>query len=158
MMLRAVDMYRDAILVLLDLSAAFDMIDHTILLQALKDQCGIVGTALKWFSSYLMDRLQAVKIGQALSEFVQLLFGVPQGSVLGPILFTLYTSPLGAIVRRHGLMYHFYADDSQLYITFRPKDPTSKEDAVAKVEACAEDIRRWMSNNSLMTINQNFSS
>ena len=100
-------------------------------MHALESQCGIVGTALKWFASYLTNRLQAVKIGEAISSFASLVFGVPQGSVLGPILFTLYTTPLSAIVRRHGLSYHFYAEDSQLYILFRPNDPVSREDAIA---------------------------
>ena len=136
-------------MVLLDLSAAFDTIDHAKLLRALESQCGIIGTALKWFASYLTDRLQAVKIGQAISEFVKLIYGVPQGSVLGPLLFTLYTSPLSAIVRRHGLQYHFYADDSQLYIMFKPNVTTSRDDAIARIEACAADIRAWMSNNYL---------
>ena len=69
--------------------------------------------------------------------------------MLGPILFTLYTSPLGAIVKRHGLTYHFYADDSQLYIVFKPKDPSSIDNAIAKIEACVADIRAWMSRHFL---------
>ena len=98
-LLLSVDTHGGAILVLLDLSAAFDTIDHATLLEALQSQCGITGTVLKWFASYLSDRSQAVRIGAAFSAFVGLVFGVPQGSVLGPILFTLYTSPLGAIVK-----------------------------------------------------------
>ena len=148
-LLKAVDTHGGAILVLLDLSAAFDTIDHATLLRALESQCGIIGTALNWFASYLTDRLQAVKIGQAISDFVKLIYGVPQGSVLGPLLFTLYTSPLSAIVRRHGLQYHFYADDSQLYIMFKPNVTISRDDAIARIEACAADIRAWMSNNYL---------
>ena len=152
-LLRAVDSNGGAILVLLDLSAAFDTIDHDVLLKALETQCGIVGTVLKWFASYLSNRRQAVKIGAAISSFVSLAFGVPQGSVLGPILFTLYTTPLGEIIKRHGLNFHLYADDTQLYILFRPKDAVSQESARAKIEACAEDIRRWM-NNNLLKLNE----
>ena len=148
-LLLSVDSHGGAILVLLDLSAAFDTIDHATLLNALQSQCGITGTVLKWFTSYLADRLQAVRIGEAISDFVRLVFGVPQGSVLGPILFTLYTSPLGVIVRRHGLLYHFYADDSQLYIVFKTKDHISIDDATAKVEASATNIRAWMNKHFL---------
>ena len=115
-LMQAIDSQGGAILVLLDLSAAFDTIDHAALLHALERQCGIVGTALKWFSSYLSDRLLAVKIGQSISDFIKVVFGVPQGSVLGPILFTLLTAPLGAIINLHGLLRHFYADDTQHYI------------------------------------------
>ena len=77
-------------LVLLDLSAAFDTIDHNILLGYLKSWFGLGGTVLKWFASYLSDRWQAIKIGSTLSELSKLIYGVPQGSVLGPFLFTLY--------------------------------------------------------------------
>ena len=76
-------------LVLLDLSAAFDTIDHPTLLSCLKSWFGVSGTALKWFTSYLSHRFQAIKIGSTLSDLHELLFGVPQGSVLGPLLFSL---------------------------------------------------------------------
>ena len=148
-LLRAVDTHGAAILVMLDLSAAFDTIDHATLLKALEFQCGITGTVLKWFGSYLSGRVQAVKIGSVLSAFLNLAFGVPQGSVLGPILFVLYTSPISSIVDRHGLKFHLYADDTQLYIAFKPKDPVSRTSAIASVEACANDLRAWMANNFL---------
>ena len=150
--LQAVDESGAAILVMLDLSAAFDTIDHAILLSALQHQFGLAGTVLKWFVSYLTSRVQAIKIGQAVSEFIELVFGVPQGSVLGPVLFTLYTASLGAIISRHGLLYHLYADDTQLYIAFKLKSglgALSREEAIAKVEACVKDIRAWMANNFL---------
>jgi len=90
-----------------------------------------------------------VKIGQTVSDFIRVIFGAPQGSVLGPILFTLLTAPLGAIINLHGLSRHFYADDTQLYIVFNPRDSVSKSDAIAKMEACASDIKLWMTNNFL---------
>ena len=96
--------------------------------------------------------MQAVKIGEAVSQFIELLFGVPQGSVLGPVLFTLYTASLGAIIRLHKMLYHLYADDTQLYIAFRLNDRRpgcTKDEAIRSVEACAEDIRVWMANNFL---------
>ena len=88
-------------LVLLDLSAVFDTIDHTTLLNCLKSWFGVCGTASKWFTSYLSHRFQAIKIGSVLSELHELLFGVPQGSVLGPLLFSLYTTPLSKVIRTH---------------------------------------------------------
>ena len=81
-------------LVLLDLSAAFDTIDHNIFLGYLKSWFGLGGTALRWFASYLRNRCQAIKIGSTLSELSNLIYGVPQGSVPGPLLFSLYTTPL----------------------------------------------------------------
>ena len=81
-------------LVLLDLSSMFDTIDHNILLGYLKSWFGLGGTALKWFASYLSDQNQTIKISSTLSELSKLIYGVPQGSVLGPLLFSLYTTPL----------------------------------------------------------------
>ena len=148
-LLQAVDSHGGAILVLLDLSAAFDTIDHDKLLDLLNKSFGIRGDALQWFSSYLKDRTQTVQIGSSFSKEQTLSYGVPQGSVLGPILFTIYTTPLGRIIRNHGLTFHLYADDTQLYIAFKPSSAISKEEAVARIEACVEDIRIWMTNNLL---------
>ena len=103
--------------VLLDQSAAFDTIDHGTLLDCLSSWFGVGGVVLEWFKSYLSDRSQCVKIGSILSDTKKLLFGVPQGSVLGPILFSLYTTPLSKVIRNHpGIGFHFYADDTQLYV------------------------------------------
>ena len=104
----------------------------------------IKGDPLKWFLSYLKGRVQSVQIGSTFSWEQNLLFGVPQGSVLGPVLFTIYTTPLGRIIQRHGLTYHLYADDTQLYMAFKPSDVISKCDAISRREACVADIRIWM--------------
>ena len=102
-------------LVLLDLSAAFETVDHSTLLSCLLDWFGVGGSALKWFCSYLTECFQSVKIGSTLSDLQKLLFGVPQGSVLGPLLFCLYTSSFSTLIGKHkGVNIHFYADDSQL--------------------------------------------
>ena len=116
----AVDQKKAVVLVLLDLSAAFDTIDHSILLNQLHRRYGIAGTALSWFETNLTDRCQVIQLNGESSEEMRLQFGVPQGSVLGPLLFTSYTAPLGEIARRHGVELHLYADDTQVYMSFSP--------------------------------------
>ena len=94
------------LLVLLDLSAAFDTVDHKLLTGQLASKLGISGVVLDWVISYLSDRAQFVSIGESRSDTQTLLRGVPQGSVLGPIFFTIYTQPLGDIIRHHNMKYH----------------------------------------------------
>ena len=146
----ALDAGDGVLLVLLDLSAAFDTIDHEILLDILESQCGITGVALKWMTSYLSGRTQSVIIGEACSRPVKLRIGVPQGSVLGPLLFSVYIAPLSAIMRKYGISYHGYADDTSLYVRFNPKEPGSLVAALWRLEACLEEIRAWMVANKLM--------
>ena len=88
-------------LTLLDLSAAFDTIDHTILLDRLNVYYGISELVLGWFKSYLSGRTHSVKVGSTLLYPAALHYGVPQGSVLGPILFSLYTNPISSIIHSH---------------------------------------------------------
>ena len=108
----ALDNHQSVILLLLDLPAAFDTVDHGILLDWLIHHFGICGLALSWFKSYLSNRFQFVEIRGEKSSHQPLMCGVPQGSVLGPILYLLYTLPLGDIVRRYNMGFHFYADDT----------------------------------------------
>ena len=133
-------------LVLLDLSAAFDTIDHDNLFYILEKYVGIGGSALRLIRSYFSDRTQRVQIYGIMSDFASLLCGVPQGSVLGPMKFCLYLLPLGAILRHHNIGYHIYADDTQLYISFKCKDPL---ESLTKLNMCMSDIRVWMIKNKL---------
>ena len=133
-------------LLLLDLSAAFDTVNHSLLLSRLENSFGITGTVLQWFHSYLTGRSQFVEINDTKSSVRDLTVGVPQGSVLGPILYLLCTAPLAEIIRSHGLVYHFYADDTQLYISFKDCDVDA---ARLRVESCVEDICHWMDVNEL---------
>lgn len=134
-------------LVLLDLSAAFDTIDHNTLLDRLSSWFGLCGVVLDWFSSYLTCRFQSVKVGDRLSDPSMLLSGVPQGSVLGPILFSLYTTPLTNIISSHKVInQHFYADDTQLYI---PLTPSNFATALPTLQKCLADVQDWMAENKL---------
>ncbi|MDF4350591.1 reverse transcriptase family protein, partial [Vibrio parahaemolyticus] len=135
-----------SVLVLLDLSAAFDTIDHQILLQRLDHLIGLKGSALSWFKSYLSDRFQFVDVHNESSLRTKVCFGVPQGSVLGPILFTLYMLPLGNIIRNHSINFHCYADDTQLYLSMKPEESNQ----LTKLHNCLKDIKTWMSTNFLM--------
>ena len=105
------DQKRSVILLILDLSAAFDSVDHCILLSRLSRRFGVGGTALAWFRSYLGDRTQFVNTNGSTFERRVLQFGVPQGSALEPLFFSLYTSPLSDIASKRELSFHFYADD-----------------------------------------------
>ena len=98
-------------LTLLDLSAAFDTIDNVTLTNRLSDWYGISGQAQIWFSSYLQNRHQSVKIKDTLSDKATHSYGAPQGSVLGPVFFILYTTPLSAIISSFDINHHLYADD-----------------------------------------------
>ena len=134
-----------SLLILLDLSAAFDTIDHSILLHRLEHMIGIKDSALAWLRSYLTGRYQFVHAHNEASCHTEVKYGVPQGSVLGPLLFSLYMLPLGSVIRKHGITFYSYADDTQLYLSMKPNDCTP----VTKLVACLSDIKNWMTNNFL---------
>ena len=124
----------------------------------LKYRFGVVGTALAWITDYLKGHTQRVVLDgthrHIESDAAILKCGVPQGSVLGPILFTLYISPLGDICRNHGINYHNYADDQQLYLSFSPAIDGDKERCLRNWQNCIHDIRHWMKTN-LLKLNDN---
>ena len=131
------------LLVLLDLSAAFDTVDHRTLLDILQN-LGIRNICNKWFQSYLDARSQCVSIQSTSSSTKILHHGVPQGSVLGPVLFTIYTSSLGKLLRHVNINFHLYADDTQLYLLFYPKDQESVTSAYNHMENCLKHVQTWM--------------
>lgn len=137
----ALDKRQCVYLVLLDLSAAFDTIDHQVFNTQMKNQYGISGSVLKWMQSYLEERKQQVTISGTPSDEVNLEYGFPQGSCIGPFGFKLYTKPLTEIAERHGISIHLYADDTQLYTAF---DPDDSKQAMDRLESCIEEIRQWM--------------
>ena len=125
-----------SLLALLDLSAAFDTIDHSILLHRR-------GMALDWFSSYLTNRTQCVSIHCYTSGQAPISFSVPQGSVLGPVLFVLYTASLSTVIEKHSVLHHSYADDSHLQ-TSAPPHPIP--DLFLSMQKCIDDIKSWTLN------------
>lgn len=134
---------RASLLVLIDLSAAFDTVDHQLLLNDFSNY-GVDGLAHLLLQSYLSDREQRVVVEGSLSEPTTLHCGVPQGSVLGPVLFTVYTSTLVSLLDAHGVDYHFYADDSQLYIQVE-----NVQEAKGKFGSLLSDVKTWMAKRRL---------
>ena len=140
------------VLVLLNLSAAFDTIDHSILIDRLENWVGVTGSALEWFRSYLCDRSFTVAAGNVSSSPADITCGVPQGSILGPLLFSIYMLPLGQIIRNFDISFHFYADDTQIYLSIDPIDSISLTSLTPLTE-CLTAINSWMSNNYLLLNN-----
>jgi hypothetical protein len=145
-LLIALDKRNIAFLTLLDLSAAFDTIDHSILLKRLENTFGITGSALSWFRSYLTNRTQSVVVNGLKSESSLLQFGVPQGSVLGPVLFVMYISPLFDVVKRYNISHHAFADDNQLYTDSLISNVDS---TLCNIQDCVASVKTWMTINKL---------
>ena len=145
-MLCAVDQRQYVLLVLLDLSAAFDTIDHDSMHLRLKKLFGIEGEALAWLRSYFSSRTQRVVINNHESTPMALTTGVPQGSVAGPGTFPAYTQPIGNVARHHGIDLHLYADDTQLYVGCDFEEHQSSQ---KQLEECVAEVRQWMAENML---------
>ena len=142
----AVEKEQYALLSLLDLSAAFDTVDHEILLRQLYSSFGLNSVVLHWFRSYLKEHTQSVLLDDIFTTPRCVLCGVLKGSVLGPILFTLYTADLGRIIELFGLLDHCYADDTQVYGSCSLNDSAALR---TKLLGCVDMIGRWMASNRL---------
>ena len=140
-LVRAASQQKLTALCLLDLSAAFDTINHKILLDRLETWFGIKSNPLKWFQSYLSSRSFSVRISGTQSSTHPVTCGVPQGSVLGPLLFVMYTTPLSHLLSKYTTEHHLYADDTQMFISFSPTQFTSALDHLQNAISAAAN---WM--------------
>ena len=159
--LDAIDKNKVMCLVMLDLSATFDTVNHHLLLNRLKHRFGVCNLALAWLEGYLTNRTQRVVIQNedgytAQSAKNPLTQGIPQGSILGPILFNLFVDPLGELCRAKGVSFHGYADDTQNYLSFWPMSGYGDNhfESITKLENCIEAVHHWMQTNFLK-LNEN---
>ena len=144
-LLTAVDNNKICILTLLDLSAAFNTKDHQILLTQIQHSFGMSGSALSWFLSYLCNRTHAVTINSLQSQHTTLHYGVPQGSVLGPVLFILYTQPLFNLVSKQAVNHHAFADDNHQPYKISTLDTIHQ--SIETLQNSTTDVKSWMTAN-----------
>ena len=140
---------RVTLLLSLDLSAAFETVDHDTLLHRLQLTIGVNGKVLSWFSSYLSGRSEQIAINDSVSAEVEVHCGVPQGFCLGQLLFTLYSRKFFEIIKHHFPTVHFYADDTQVFILFCPNESLNQLIAAESLESCIDYIRAWMLHDNL---------
>ena len=145
--INAIDAGEVALLSFLGFSAAFDTVDHKILLRKLSSSFGFLSTVYNWFSSYLTGRTQYVDFAEQRTEPRHVMYGVPQGSVLGPLLFVLYTTEIGNIVHKNDLNHHSLADDSQIYSSCRTSEVPELKD---RLLSCISEITDWTKSNRLL--------
>ena len=131
----------------LDISAAFDTIDTSILLERMETYFGVTGRALQWIFSYLEQRKQTVMVDGVGSPVVTLPAGVPQGSVLGPVLFSAFIAPLADVIDSFHILHHQYADDTNLYHSFSTLDQRGCLDHVSD---CLNSVNNWFLTNGLL--------
>ncbi|XP_046642630.1 uncharacterized protein LOC124327678 [Daphnia pulicaria] len=147
-LLQAASQGHGCVVLLLDLTAAFDTIDHEILLDRISSHCGIDGKPLAWIASYLRNRTQSVIVDGVESVPVQVKYGVPQGSVLGPKLYTIYVNCLRLVAERYGISIEQYSDDTAIYLEFGfSRDCLDQFDALRILSECAGDLIDWFSFN-----------
>ena len=150
--METIDSGKITILTALDMSAAFDTLDHATLLHRLQHTFGLSGYVISWVRSYLTNRTSFVKIDSSSSPNTTICTGVPQGSVLGPLLFVLFISPVASVINpdlsnaSNIVSFHQYADDTQLYIG---TNLSTLADQVASIESCTQRVHNWLLNNGL---------
>ena len=147
-LLTASDSGSISILTLVDLSAVFDIIDHGILLTRLKITFSIFYLALSFFDSYLQGRTEAVTPNEVKSSPSLPTCGVPQRSVLGPVLFILYTQPRSDVISHHSVSQHMFADDTELHKSDSPSEAFTRTLAQT-IESCISDVKVWVVENKL---------
>ena len=135
-----------SVLALLDVSSAFHTINHPILVHRLHSDFGVTDTVLQWFSSYLTDRTHYVSLSKHCSAFAPVHSGVPQGSVLGHMLITMYTKPLTAIIDSHSIMHHSFVNDLQLQMS---ATPCRISELLHSMQSCIGDVKAWTTANTL---------
>lgn len=143
---RSKNLRRSSCILFLDLSAAFDSIDPVILLDRLKQRFRLTGSVHKWLSSYLSNRSQIVRLNGFLSQFCPVFTGVPQGSVLGPLLFSLFVSPVSDLIDGYGMSHHLYADDIAIFTSF---DLNGYDASLSLLQDCVFHLQDWFNANRL---------
>ena len=131
-------------------SQRYDTIDHNILMRRLHGY-GLCGDVHAWLTSYLRNRTNVVRVKSSVSQLNTIITGVPQGSVLGPILFNAYVAPLAKLLQQRNMSHHLYADDTQLCVTFTPSEHTQ---AFERMETCVCEVKIWLCDNGLV-LNEN---
>ena len=142
-----IDKDQCTILSSMDLSAAFDTVDHDIFIGRMYAY-GIWETTLKWFQSYLDRRCYRVLINNTFTSAHTLSCGVPQGSVLGAIMYTIYVAPLANVINKYSINYHCYADNTQIYLQCA-NNTTAVQEAITRIQDCITDVSNWMSRSAL---------
>jgi len=132
---------------ILDISAVFDTSNHGKYLLRFRDEFGVIDIALKWLKSYIEDRQQLIKFGCHSSATVRCTSGVPQGSVLGPLILVAYVSPIGEVISSHGVDHHQYADDTQLFSAIAA---TTIHSNLSTLEICSQAVKHWFADNDLL--------
>lgn len=145
-LVHSIDDGRVTALVLLDLSSAFDTVDHSILLSTLSRRFAVTDTSLDWFQSYCCGRSQSVSYAGVSTTASALDCSVPQGSALGPLKFICYTEDVSNVFRRHGVKFHLFADDKQVYVSGHVSDVNAIRQQLSD---CAADIAAWCSSRRL---------
>jgi hypothetical protein len=128
------------LLISLDISASFDLVSHNVLIRRLEESFGIIGCALDTIKSFLSPRSMSISVNSCTSQSVPCLTGVPQGSVLGPLLFTTYVSAVANIIMKFGFCFHYYADDLLIYCKLDHTDPLS---TIPAIESCLHALHSW---------------